>query len=189
MTKRTLSHAMPSGNSMTLLRAKRHPQTPRMARTTKSNESRSSTTWRKSRKSSLISKILSSPTASSGFRKTQNPSSPVRVHLPCVLSAPSLICSRSSLFSLGTHEKFILGAESLEAERREKIWRIEQWKQYRIQNIERMFEAEQQQANDEYQVRPSLLWPLSASCENLHAVPRLIANVFNQKCWKMSKAN
>merc|ERR1712137_405484 len=65
----------------------------------------------------------------------------------------------------GTHEKFLLGAESLEAERREKIWRIEQWRQYRIQNIQRMFEAEQQQANDEYR----------ADCERLQS--KMLENV------------
>ena len=59
------------------------------------------------------------------------------------------------LIRSGQHERFVQGAESLEAERREKIWRIEQLKKLRMQNIERMFEAEQQQANDEFQVSQS----------------------------------
>lgn len=58
----------------------------------------------------------------------------------------------------GSHEKFIEGAEDLEVARKQKLWRIAQWKKYRIENIERMYEAEKQQANDEYEV---LIYPLT----------------------------
>lgn len=36
--------------------------------------------------------------------------------------------------------------------RNEKLWRIEQWKKLRLENIEKSFEAERQQAFDEYEV-------------------------------------
>lgn len=55
-----------------------------------------------------------------------------------------------SFFSgTGTHPQFCEQCKDLDTLKSEKIAAAEQWRQYQLQNINNMFEADRQQAEDE----------------------------------------
>lgn len=51
----------------------------------------------------------------------------------------------------GTDEQFMEQCKELEADRQEKLWRAEQWKQHILVSVENMFQAELKQATDEFE--------------------------------------
>jgi len=51
----------------------------------------------------------------------------------------------------GTDEQFTEHCKELEAERQEKLWKAEQWKQHILLSIENMYQAEVKQAADEFE--------------------------------------
>jgi len=50
----------------------------------------------------------------------------------------------------GTHQVFIKKSKELEEIRDHKIWAAEKWKEFQLQNIENIFQAEKSQAEDEF---------------------------------------
>lgn len=56
-----------------------------------------------------------------------------------------------------THPTFREKCRELEEIKSEKIWNAEQWKQYQLQNINNVFEAEKKQAEEEYNIEKQQL--------------------------------
>eukprot|EP01114_Cavostelium_apophysatum_P023047 TRINITY_DN8560_c0_g3_i1.p1 TRINITY_DN8560_c0_g3~~TRINITY_DN8560_c0_g3_i1.p1 ORF type:complete len:404 (+),score=100.29 TRINITY_DN8560_c0_g3_i1:231-1442(+) len=56
------------------------------------------------------------------------------------------------LISSGTHHLLQKRSKDLEEARLQKTWAAEKWKEYQIQNIEALFEAEKRQAEEDYKV-------------------------------------
>jgi len=50
----------------------------------------------------------------------------------------------------GTHQGFIKKCKELEESREHKIWAAEKWREYQLENIENIFQAEKKQCEDEY---------------------------------------
>eukprot|EP01115_Flamella_aegyptia_P002278 TRINITY_DN136298_c0_g1_i1.p1 TRINITY_DN136298_c0_g1~~TRINITY_DN136298_c0_g1_i1.p1 ORF type:complete len:199 (-),score=33.66 TRINITY_DN136298_c0_g1_i1:88-684(-) len=52
---------------------------------------------------------------------------------------------------IGTNEQFQNEITNIDKQRDEKIWRAKQWREYQLSSINHFFEAEKQQAQDEYE--------------------------------------
>lgn len=60
-------------------------------------------------------------------------------------------CQNFNYF-VGTHPQFCEECKALDNQKNEKMAAAEQWRQYQLQNINNMFEAERQQAEEECRV-------------------------------------
>jgi len=52
----------------------------------------------------------------------------------------------------GSHEKFLEKVKELEEKKSEKLWAAQQWREYQLNNINIIYDAEKRQSEEEYKV-------------------------------------
>jgi len=73
------------------------------------------------------------------------------------------VLTRMASRAVGTHEKFWEECLKVEEAKISKIRAADRFRQYRLQTVQAMFDAEKKQAEDEYEVRAVDVWFLSLS--------------------------
>lgn len=53
---------------------------------------------------------------------------------------------------LGSHEKFLEKVKELEEKKSEKLWAAQQWREYQLNNINIIYDAEKRQSEEEYKI-------------------------------------